>query len=52
MGIKLKVYDCLEEVESLGLIKMVQPIGDKKERKRRNLQTTEYNKYSITVTLN
>ena len=27
------VYDCLEELESLGLIKMVQPIGDTKEKK-------------------
>ena len=38
------VYDCLEELESLGLIKMVQPIGDTKEKGRRNLQATEYNK--------
>ena len=29
----LVVYDCLEELESLGLIKMVQPIGDTKEKK-------------------
>jgi len=29
----LDVYDCLEELESLGLIKMVQPIGDTKEKK-------------------
>ena len=27
------VYDCLEELESLGLIKMLQPIGDTKEKK-------------------
>ena len=29
----LDVYDCLEELESLGLIKMVQPIGDTTEKK-------------------
>jgi hypothetical protein len=29
----LEVYDCLEELESLGLIKMLQPIGDTKEKK-------------------
>ena len=29
----LDVYDSLEELESLGLIKMVQPIGDTKEKK-------------------
>jgi hypothetical protein len=29
----LDVYDCLEELESIGLIKMVQPIGDTKEKK-------------------
>ena len=29
----LDVYDCLEELESLGLIKMVQPIGDTKGKK-------------------
>jgi hypothetical protein len=29
----LDVYDYLEELESLGLIKMVQPIGDTKEKK-------------------
>jgi hypothetical protein len=29
----LDVYDCLEELESLGLIKMVQPVGDTKEKK-------------------
>ena len=29
----LDVYDCLEELESLGLIKMVQPIGDTREKK-------------------
>jgi len=29
----LVVYDSLEELESLGLIKMVQPIGDTKEKK-------------------
>jgi hypothetical protein len=29
----LDVYDCLEELESLGLIKMVQPIGDTEEKK-------------------
>ena len=28
----LEVYDCLEELESLGLIKMLQPIGDTKEK--------------------
>jgi hypothetical protein len=28
----IEVYDCLEELESLGLIKMLQPIGDTKER--------------------
>jgi hypothetical protein len=28
----LDVYDCLEELESLGLIKMVQPIGDTTEK--------------------
>ena len=28
----LDVYDCLEELESLGLIKMVKPINDKKEK--------------------
>jgi hypothetical protein len=32
-GLSLDVYDCLEELESLGLIKMVQPIGDTKEKK-------------------
>jgi hypothetical protein len=31
--LSLDVYDCLEELESLGLIKMVQPIGDTKEKK-------------------
>ena len=41
----LEVYDCLEELETLGLIKMLQPIGDTKEKKgQRNLQATEYNK--------
>jgi hypothetical protein len=29
----LDVYDCLEELESLGLVKMVQPIGDMIEKK-------------------
>jgi hypothetical protein len=29
----LDVYDYLEELESLGLIKMMQPIGDTKEKK-------------------
>jgi|SRR5215207_3952807 len=29
----LDIYDCLEELESLGLIKMLQPIGDTKEKK-------------------
>jgi len=29
----LEVYDCLEELETLGLIKMLQPIGDTKEKK-------------------
>lgn len=29
----LDVYDCLEKLESLGLVKMVQPIGDMKEKK-------------------
>ena len=29
----LEVYDCLEELESLGLIKMLQSIGDTKEKK-------------------
>ena len=29
----LEVYDYLEELESLGLIKMLQPIGDTKEKK-------------------
>ena len=29
----LDVYDSLEELESLGLIKMVQPIGDTREKK-------------------
>lgn len=28
----IEVYDCLEELESLGLIKMLQPIGDTKEK--------------------
>jgi hypothetical protein len=28
----LDVYDCLEELESLGLVKMVQPIGNMKEK--------------------
>lgn len=28
----MKVYDCLDELESLGLIKMLQPIGDTKEK--------------------
>jgi hypothetical protein len=26
----LEIYDCLEELETLGLIKMLQPIGDTK----------------------
>ena len=29
----LEVYDCLEELQSLGLIKMLQSIGDTKEKK-------------------
>ena len=29
----LEIYDCLEELETLGLIKMLQPIGDTKEKK-------------------
>jgi hypothetical protein len=29
----LEVYDCLDELKSLGLIKMLQPIGDSKEKK-------------------
>ena len=29
----LEVYDYLEELETLGLIKMLQPIGDTKEKK-------------------
>jgi hypothetical protein len=29
----LDVYDCLEELESLGLITMLQPIADTKEKK-------------------
>jgi hypothetical protein len=28
----IEVYDCLEELESLGLIKMLQPIDDTKEK--------------------
>ena len=28
----IDIYDCLEELESLGLIKMLQPIGDTKEK--------------------
>ena len=28
----MKVYDCLEELESLGLIKMLQPVPDTKEK--------------------
>lgn len=28
----IEVYDCLEEPESLGLIKMLKPIGDTKEK--------------------
>ena len=28
----LDVYDCLEELKSLGLIKMLQPVGDSKEK--------------------
>ena len=28
----IEVYDCLEELESLGLIKMLKPIGDTKEK--------------------
>jgi hypothetical protein len=27
----LEVYDCLDELKSLGLIKMLQPIGDSKD---------------------
>jgi hypothetical protein len=27
----MKVYDCLDELESLGLIKMLQPVPDTKE---------------------
>ena len=27
-----EVYDCLNEIESLGLIKMMKPINDKKEK--------------------
>ena len=40
----LDVYDCLEELESLGLVKMVQPIGDMIEKKDEETQATEYNK--------
>jgi hypothetical protein len=29
----LEVYDCLEELQSLRLIKMLQPIGDTKEKR-------------------
>lgn len=32
IAILYRVYDCLEELESLGLIKMLQPIGDTKEK--------------------
>ena len=28
-----EVYDCLDELQSLGLIKMLQPIGETKEKK-------------------
>jgi hypothetical protein len=28
-----EIYDCLEELQSLGLIKMLQPIGETKEKK-------------------
>jgi DNA-binding PadR family transcriptional regulator len=28
----MKVYDCLDELESLGLIKMLQPVPDTKEK--------------------
>jgi hypothetical protein len=28
----LEVYDCLDELKSLGLIKMLQPVGDSKEK--------------------
>ena len=39
----LDVYDCLEELESLGLIKMVQPIGNMKEKRTTKPSGTEYN---------
>jgi small nuclear ribonucleoprotein (snRNP)-like protein len=29
----LEIYDCLDELETRGLIKMLQPIGDTKEKK-------------------
>ncbi len=46
----IEVYDCLEELESLGLIKMLQPIGDTKENGRPNFQATEHNKRRIRRT--
>jgi hypothetical protein len=40
-----EVYDCLNELESLGFIKMLQPIDDTKEKKGQGyIQVAKYDK--------
>jgi hypothetical protein len=48
-----EVYECLNELESLGFIKMLQPIDDTREKKgQRYIQAVKYNKrrYERTTT--